>query len=125
MIIFSIKNAFRKKGSSILASLGVAFGLMLVFVVGAFTSGLQVQFEDNLTRTLGIVNIIETSELGPNSQLPLNLVETISEMDDIGENILGYNYETQCPYIFTLDYNDKLRNDGDAIVVSGFALLLR
>ena len=67
MLRFSIKNAFRKKGSAILASLGVAFGLMLVFVIGAFTAGLKVQFEDNLTRTLGIVNIYEKSECRPNN----------------------------------------------------------
>lgn len=119
MLGFSIKNAFRKKGSAILASLGVAFGLMLVFVVGAFTAGLKVQFEDNLTRTLGIVSIFEKSELGPNSQLPTELVEIINTTEGIGENILGYNIETQVPYIFTAEYADKLRNNGDLLALSG------
>lgn len=119
MIGFSIKNAFRRKGSAILASLGVAFGLMLVFVVSAFTAGLKVQFEDNLTRTLGIVNVIETSEIGPNSQLPTSIIEDIYNAAEIGDSILGHNVETQTPYIFTVDYADKLRNTGDAIALSG------
>ncbi|MBN2155310.1 MAG: ABC transporter permease [Candidatus Lokiarchaeota archaeon] len=119
MIIFSIKNAFRKKGTAILASLGVAFGLMLVFVVSAFTAGLKVQFEDNLTRTLGIVNVIETSEIGPESKLPIDIVEKIYATEGIGGSILGYNVETQAPFLFTVEYADKLRNTGDAIALSG------
>ena len=119
MLRFSIKNAFRRKASAILASLGVAFGLMLVFVVSAFTAGLKVQFEDNLTRTLGIVNVIEISEIGPNSQLPTSIVDDIYDAEGIGESILGHNVETQTPFIFTAEYADKLRNSGDAISLSG------
>lgn len=119
MIIFSIKNAFRKKGTAILASLGVAFGLMLVFVVSAFTAGLQVQFEDNLTRTLGIVNVIETSEIGSESKLPKNIVDKIYNKEDVGGSILGHNVQTQAPFFFTSEYADKLRNTGDAIALAG------
>ncbi len=119
MLIFSLKNAFRRKGSAILASLGVAFGFMLVFAVGAFTAGLKVQFEDNLTRTLGIINVIETSEIGANSELPIGLVEDIYANSEIGDLILGHNVEKQLPFIFTNKYADKLRNNGDALVLTG------
>jgi putative ABC transport system permease protein len=125
LLRFSIKNAFRRKGSAILASLGVAFGLMLVFVIGAFTAGLKVQFEDNLTRTLGIISLFEKSEIGPNSHLPIDLVIDINETTGIDnetllkEDILGYNVETQVPYLFTSEYADQLRNNGDLLALSG------
>ena len=90
MLKFSIKNAFRKKSTAILASLGVAIGLMLVFVVGAYTAGVQAQFDDNLTRTLGIVTIIEESEVGPNSELPLDLPERLLNTEDVGDYIIDY-----------------------------------
>ena len=69
MLKFSIKNAFRKKSTAILSSIGVGVGLMLVFVIGAFTAGVSAQFADNLTRTIGIVNVIEKDQVGFNSQL--------------------------------------------------------
>ena len=119
MLKFSFKNAFRKKSTAILASIGVAIGLMLVFVVGAYTAGVQVQFEDNLTRTLGIANVIEESEIGPNSQLPLNITESLINTEGVGDSILGYNVETQAPYSYTTDYLDKLENPGDRLAVVG------
>lgn len=115
MLGFSIKNAFRKKGSAILASLGVAFGLMLVFVVSAFNAGLKIQFQDNLTRTLGIVNVVEFE----GGYLPTSIVEDMYNADDIGEHILGYNVETQVPFYFTRNYTDRLRNSEDYIALIG------
>ena len=119
MFRFSLKNAFRKKSTAILASLGVAIGLMLVFVVGAYTAGVQAQFDDNLTRTLGIVNIIEESQVGPNSHLPLNITDTLFTTDDVGEYIIDYNVETQAPYSYSIDYFDKLANPGDRLALVG------
>ncbi|NVM19806.1 MAG: ABC transporter permease [Candidatus Lokiarchaeota archaeon] len=119
MLKFSIKNAFRKKSTAILASLGVAIGLMLVFVVGAYTAGVQVQFEDNLTRTLGIVNVMEESQVGPNSHLPLNITDSLLNTTDVGDFILDYNVETQAPYSYTAEYFDKLENPGDRLAVVG------
>jgi putative ABC transport system permease protein len=119
MLRFSIRNAFRKKSTAILASLGVAIGLMLVFVVGAYTAGVQVQFEDNLTRTLGIVNVIEESEIGPNSHMPLNITDSLLNTEDVGDYILDYNVETQAPYSYTIEYLDKLANPGDRLAVAG------
>jgi ABC-type antimicrobial peptide transport system permease subunit len=92
---------------------------MLVFVVGAYTAGVQVQFKRNLTRTLGIVNVIEESQVGPNSHLPLNITENLLNTDGVGEFILDYNVETQAPYSYTVEYSDKLANSGDRLAVVG------
>jgi putative ABC transport system permease protein len=119
MLKFSVKNAFRKKSTAILASLGVAIGLMLVFVVGAYTAGVQAQFDDNLTRTLGIVSIIEESEVGPSSHLPLDLPERLLNTEDVGDFIIDYNIETQAPYSYSIEYFDKLANPGDRLAVVG------
>jgi len=119
MLRFSIKNAFRKKSTSILSSLGVAIGLMLVFVVGAYSAGVQVQFKSNLTRTLGTVNIIEESKIGPESHLPLNITESLLNTEEVGEFIINYNVETQAPYYYTGAYSDKLANSGDTLAVVG------
>ena len=119
MLRFTIKNAFRKKSTSILSSLGVAIGLMLVFVVGAYSAGVQVQFKSNLTRTLGTVNIIEESKIGPESHLPLNITESLLNTEEVGEFIINYNVETQAPYYYTGAYSDKLANSGDTLAVVG------
>lgn len=119
MLRFSIKNAFRKKSTSILSSLGVAIGLMLVFVVAAYSAGVQVQFKSNLTRTLGTVNIIEESKIGPDSHLPLNTTESLLDTEEVGEFIINYNVETQAPYYYTGAYSDKLANTGDRLALVG------
>ena len=122
MLIFSIKNAFRKKSTAILSSLGVAIGLMLVFVVGAYTAGVQAQFNDNLTRTLGIVNVIEESEIlipTPDSNLPLTIIDDLQNTNDVGEFIIDYNVEAQAPYSYTTEYWDKLENVDDKLIVVG------
>jgi len=122
MLIFSIKNAFRKKSTAILSSLGVAIGLMLVFVVGAYTAGVQAQFNDNLTRTLGIVNVIEESEIlipTPDSNLPLTIIDDLQNTNDVGEFIIDYNVEAQAPYSYTTEYWDKLENADDKLIVVG------
>lgn len=122
MLIFSIKNAFRKRSTAILSSLGVAIGLMLVFVVGAYTAGVQAQFNDNLTRTLGIVNVIEESEIlipTPDSNLPLTIIDDLQNTDEVGEFIIDYNVESQAPYSYTTEYWDKLANPDDKLIVVG------
>lgn len=129
LIKFSAKNAFRKRSTAILSSLGVAIGLMLVFVVGAYTAGVQAQFDDNLTRTLGIVNIIEETEIlipTPDSNLPLTIISDLQNTDEVGEFIIDYNVECQAPYSYTKDeYWDKLPNTGtgtypgDKLIVVG------
>ncbi|MFX1329332.1 MAG: ABC transporter permease [Promethearchaeota archaeon] len=119
MLLFSIKNAFRKKLIAILASVGVGFGLMLVFVIGAFTAGVSGQFQDNLTRTLGIVNVTEKLQQGSDSNLPLSLLEELQNTPDVGESIINYNIETQTPDYFTSDYFNNLSVVGDRLILKG------
>lgn len=119
MLIFSIKNAFRKKLISILAALGVGFGLMLVFVIGAFTSGVSAQFQDNLNRTLGVVSVTEKLRGGADSNLPLTLPQDILDTPDVGGNVLSYNLETQVPDYFTSEYWANLSTFGDRLILKG------
>ncbi len=119
MLLFSIKNAFRKKLIAILASVGVGFGLMLVFVIGAFTAGVSGQFQDNLTRTLGIVNVTEKLQQGSDSHLPLSLLEELQNTPDVGESIINFNMETQTPDYFTSDYFNNLSVAGDRLILKG------
>jgi putative ABC transport system permease protein len=119
MLFFSIKNAFRKKLISILAALGVGFGLMLVFVIGAFTSGVSAQFQDNLNRTLGVVSVTEKLRGGADSNLPLTLPQDILDTPDVGGNVLSYNIETQVPDYFTSEYWANLSTFGDRLLLKG------
>jgi putative ABC transport system permease protein len=119
MLRFSIKNAFRKKSTAILSSVGVGIGLMLVFVIGAFTAGVSAQFQQNLAETVGLVEVVEKGNLGSNSHLPLNIVDSLFETPDVGNFITGYNVETQTPATYTLDYNDDLNNLGDSLTLIG------
>ncbi len=119
MLFFSIKNAFRKKLISILAAVGVGFGLMLVFVIGAFTAGVSSQFQDSLTRTLGIINVTEKLQQGPDSHLPLTLPQELQETPNVGEYILSYNVETQTPDYFAIDYWNNLSTFGDRLFLKG------
>jgi len=119
MLRFSIKNAFRKKSTAILSSLGVGIGLMLVFVIGAFTAGVSAQFQENLTETIGLVEVVEKGNLGANSHLPLTIVDSLFDTPDVGDFIAGYNVETQAPATYTLDYSDDLQNVGDSLTLIG------
>ena len=119
MLKFSIKNAFRKKSTAILSSIGVGIGLMLVFVIGAFTAGVRAQFQQNLTETIGLVEVVEKGNLGASSHLPLNITSQLFSTPDVGEYITGYNVETQTPVTYTLDYSDKLGTVGDSLSLIG------
>lgn len=119
MILFSIKNAFRKKLIAILASVGVGFGLMLVFVIGAFTAGVSSQFQENLNTTLGIVSVTEKLQQGSDSNLPSSLPQAIENTPGVGEFLLNYNLETQTPDYFASDYFGNLSTLGDKLIVIG------
>ena len=119
MLKFCIKNAFRKKSTAILSSIGVGIGLMLVFVIGAFTAGVSAQFQQNLTETIGLVEVVERGNLGANSHLPLNITTELFNTPDVGEYIISYNVETQAPVSYTLGYSDKLNTVGDSLSLIG------
>jgi len=120
MLIFSIKNAFRKKAIAILSSIGIAVGLMLVFVVGAFTAGVTADFQVNLTKTLGLVNVIEKSQIGSNSKLPIDFPDTLLNTENVGDKILGYSVEAELPPYFGSDYDGQMVEDrADRLIVKG------
>ena len=119
MLKFSIKNAFRKKSTAILSSIGVGVGLMLVFVIGAFTAGVSAQFDDNLTRTIGIVDIIEKDQIGSNSHLPLSMPDDLFNTPEVGDYIINYNIEVQTPNYFLSNYSLTLPTPGDALTLYG------
>jgi len=119
MILFSIRNAFRKKLIAILSAVGVGFGLMLVFVIAAFTAGVSAQFQDSLTRTLGIVSVTEKLQQGADSQLPLSLPQEIQDTPNVGEYLLSYNVESQTPDYFTSEYWANLSTFGDRLLLKG------
>lgn len=118
MLKFSIKNAFRKKSTAILSSVGVGIGLMLVFVIGAFTAGVSAQFQENLIETIGLVEVFEKGEDGSDSHLPLTIVDSLFDTPEVGEFIARHNVETQTPSSYTADFND-FNNLGDSITLIG------
>ena len=119
MLKFSIKNAFRKKSTAILSSIGVGVGLMLVFVIGAFTAGVSAQFADNLTRTIGIVEVTEKDQTGYNSHLPLTMPNELYNTPGVGESIINYNIEVQAPNYFLSNYSSSLSTPGDSFTLYG------
>ena len=127
MLKFSIKNAFRKKSTAILSSIGVGIGLMLVFVIGAFTAGVTAQFQENLSESIGIVEILEKDVLGrENSHLPINFTKNLYNTPNVGEDISKLTYETQAPFFYTSNYSgeDKLVNAQDIVTLIGINLTL-
>ena len=126
MLKFSIKNAFRKKLIAILASVGVGFGLMLVFVIGAFTAGVRSQFNDNLNQTIGLIEVIEKDQAGSNSHLPVTMPDALLSTPELGEFITDYNVQTQAPLYFTSNYSgsSNLQNVGDSLTLYGLNVTL-
>jgi putative ABC transport system permease protein len=119
MLKFSIKNAFRKKSIAILASIGVGFGLMLVFVLSAFNAGVSRQFEENFLQVVGQVEVTEKLKQGSESKLMLDFPNDLIATEGIGNSIIAYNVETQLPNYFTLDYVGEMLNDADTLVLIG------
>ncbi len=120
MLKFSIKNAFRKKVIAILASVGVGFGLMLVFVIGAFTAGVDATFQDNISRSIGIVSIQEDGvQFESQSTLPVNITNEIFTIPEVGSSIVSYNVETRAPNTFLLSYDVQLPNSADSLALIG------
>jgi putative ABC transport system permease protein len=119
MLLFSIKNAFRKKGIAVLSSAGIGFGLMLMFVLGAFSAGVSAQFTDNFSKAIGIVQITQFNRQGYLSRLPLNTTPILFDNTDFGSDILSYNVQSELPSDFTLNYQGQLQNMADRITVIG------
>jgi ABC-type lipoprotein release transport system permease subunit len=96
MIRFSIKNVFRKKIIVVLSSLGIGFGLMLMFVLGAFSLGVVSQIQDNFAEVLGVVEIQEKNPLSGRSELPSSILDTLLS-SPLGDEIQNYNVKVSLP----------------------------
>ncbi|UYP44273.1 hypothetical protein NEF87_000558 [Candidatus Lokiarchaeum ossiferum] len=120
MLLFSIKNVFRKKIMAILSSLGIGFGLMLMFVLGAFSSGVEAQLEDNFAEVIGVVEIQEQNPINGRSELPKNTMDILFDAP-LGEDIQNYNVKVSLPTAFTLPYIGNIREDmdGDVLQLTG------
>lgn len=118
MLKFSIKNAFRKKTIAILASAGIGFGLMLMFVLGAFNAGVSAQFEENFSKVAGVVSVTEADKPGPFSELPLDTMDIILD-SEIGNDAIAYNVKMELSPALTSLYDENLTNDDDSISVLG------
>ncbi len=125
MIKFSVKNVFRKKGIAILSSAGIAIGLMLMFVLGAFSAGVNATFEENFSKVLGIVEITEKNPEGGFSKLPLNTTEILLD-SELGDDILAYSVKLDAPFVFTSPYTGVFREGqaGDILSLTGLNLTL-
>ncbi len=125
MLKFSIKNTFRKKITAILACIGVGFGLMLVFVLGAFSAGVTARFQDQLSESIGIIRITEKLKQGSDSHLPLSIPDKLLNTKDVGDHIKKYNGEAQAPAYFTMDYAGQMSgSDQDSLALIGLDLSL-
>ena len=105
---------------AILSSLGIGFGLMLMFVLGAFSLGVEAQLEDNFAEVIGVVEIQEQNPLNGRSELPKNTMDILFD-SSIGADIQNYNVKVSLPTTFTLPYIGNIREDmeGDILQLIG------
>ncbi len=120
MLKFILKNVFRKKFVAVLSSMGIGFGLMLMFVLGAFNAGVNAQLNENFSKVLGVVEITEAEQQGSNSQLPTTIIGDLYDTE-IGSEIQAYNVKSQVSSFYTAYYraNNLLKNDDDNLAVIG------
>lgn len=117
---FVIQNIFRKKFVAIISTTGIGFGLMLMFVLGAFNAGVSAQVAEDFYKVLGVVELTETEQFGSNSQLPVDIPEKLLE-STIGDDIIAYNAEVELPTSFTAFYriNNYLPSEQDSLKLIG------
>jgi putative ABC transport system permease protein len=118
MLRFAIKNAFRKKGVAILSSMGIGFGLMLQFVLGAFSAGVTTQVNENFEKALGLVEITQFGKGVASSELPTTIVDQLYATN-FSNDIQHLNVKLQLDNTFSFNYIGKIQNTGDNLVVIG------
>ena len=118
MLKFSIKNVFRKRGITILASTGIGVGLMLMLVLGAFSAGVKAQFDENFSKLAGVVEITQTNRQGWQSNLPTETVQKLYNAE-FGAEIKGHNVYFDMSSDYVIYYFDKLTLDGNSLSVTG------
>lgn len=118
MLKFSIRNVFRKKGVALLSAIGIGFGLMLQFVLGSFSAGINEQVRSDFEKALGKVQITEYGEVGSASELPPDVVDVLLD-SNFSEDIEAYNVKVELASKFMLPYATELQNIGDSLVLIG------
>jgi len=87
LFIFSIRNAFRKKGVAILAILGVALGCALMAFLLSISQGMNQKIETTFTEVAGDILVGSEDSLlggqlsGGGTLLPKSYVERIEKLD--------------------------------------------
>ncbi len=118
LLSFAIKWVFRRKFLALLSSSGIGFGLMLIFVLGAFNAGVRAQFQSNISQAIGVVEVVELNHIGASSVLPPSILDTLLHAS-FADQIEATNVEVQLPSGFTTPYFNKTRNSGDTITIKG------
>nr|MDO8111601.1 FtsX-like permease family protein [Candidatus Sigynarchaeota archaeon] len=118
MFRFSAKNVFRKKTVAFLSSLGIAFGLMLQFVLGGFSAGVIAQVQSNFKSSLGVVQVTELGQAGASSRLPQSVLAVLLA-SNFSQDILAYNPKVELAPKFTVKYSGQLKNAADSLIVIG------
>ena len=117
MFRFSAKNVFRKKTVAILSSQGIAFGLMLQFVLGGFSAGVNAQVQENFKSTLGVVQVNEFGKAGSSSQLPPSVLSVLLQ-SSFSNDIQAYDVKVEiAPQFSSSCY--PLPNVKDTIAIIG------
>jgi putative ABC transport system permease protein len=118
MLRFSIKNVFRKRGITILASTGIGVGLMLMLVLGAFSAGVKAQFDENFSKLAGVVEVTQANRQGWQSNMPLDTVQKLLNAN-FGSDIRKHNVFFEMSTDYVLLYSDKLSLAGNRLSITG------
>ena len=92
MFLFSIKNAFRRKGVAILAIFGVALGCALMTFLLSLSEGMNQKIETTFTKLAGSIVVASENSLmgggqimGGNSLLPEKYIEEMEKLNNVKE----------------------------------------
>ena len=90
LFVFSIKNAFRKKGVSILAIFGVAVGICLMVFILASSEGINKAFSESFTKAAARITVSTSSSPmglpltgGKTSLIPKSYVKRIEKIKNV------------------------------------------
>jgi len=90
LFLFSIKNAFRKKGVSILAIFGVAVGIGLMVFILASSEGINKAFSESFTKAAARITVSSTGSPmglplsgGKTSLIPKSYVKRIEKIKNV------------------------------------------
>lgn len=99
MLKYAIQNAFRKRGITILAIIGIMFGVGLMVTLNAFSEGLHLKISDEAQNSIGLVEIreVNASQFYLNSLRP-DLAVQIEENSPDHNKIISSSKGYYFPY---------------------------